>query len=60
MKLEMDEPACFTTCIVSTLLVIGLCLMGGCYLTEKTKWKALDAGLVEREGYRVRSVWTKP
>lgn len=57
----MDETAGLTTWACLATLIIGLGSISGCYLTEKTKWKAFEAGLVEKkEPINSVSVYTKP
>lgn len=57
----MDESTGISICLITLMLVAGLCGMGGCYISEKTKWKAIEAGLVEKEEPSITSkVWTKP
>lgn len=57
----MDDNSGVTTTILGLALIAGLCGMSGCYIVERTKCKAMEAGLVEAEvpGVNVR-VWTKP
>lgn len=60
MQTETKEVVLIFTWLASAIAVGALCGLGGCYLTERTKQKAIEAGLVEKNGAAGYTIWTKP
>lgn len=61
MKVELDDNAGVSLCLISLMICATVASLVGCHTVELTKRKAMESGLVQKsEPGQTYPVWGKP